>query len=200
AIRARSTRSALREVGRGLPDLGNLVRFLDGKVSASGDLEDRCSADLTRIRRQIAGVTIRLETALREVASRSEVARILQDDFVALRNNRHVLPVRIDAQGALEGIVHSLSSSGATVFIEPLSTVPLNNDLVRLKEEEEVEVHRLLREFSDLIRSRLADLRPVLDCLGEMDLLGAKAALAVETGGIEPEEIGAYPENTDRLR
>jgi len=183
----RSAQTGLREAGRKLPDARNLVRFLDGKVSPTGQLEDRCSVDLSRIRRQITSLSARLETELRAIASRSDVSRVLQDDFIALRNNRHVLPVRIDAQGLVDGIVHALSSSGATVYMEPLSTVPLNNELVRLKEQEEVEIQRLLLEFSDLLRSRLGEMRGLLGDLGELDLMQARAVLAEEMQGIDPE-------------
>jgi len=184
---ARSDQPGLREWGRRFPELGNLVRYLDGKISATGELEDRCSAGLLQIRRQIAALSVRLEEALRTIASRPEVARAMQDDFVALRNNRHVLPVRIDSQGCVEGIVHALSSSGATVYMEPLSTVPLNNELVRLKEEEEVEQRRILLDFTDLLRSRTADLVLLAELVAETDLLSAKAALAEEMGATDPE-------------
>lgn len=185
----KSAQAGLREAGRSLPDVRNLVRFLDGKVSAAGQLEDRCSTDLLRIRRQIASLSSRLEAELRAIVSRSEVSRGLQDTFIALRNNRHVLPVRIDAQGMVDGIVHALSSSGATVYMEPLSTVPLNNELVRLKEQEEVEIQRLLLEFSDLLRSRLGELRGLLRDLGELDLMQARAILAEEMDGIDPDFV-----------
>ncbi|HEU5180754.1 MAG TPA: Smr/MutS family protein [Candidatus Polarisedimenticolia bacterium] len=189
ALLMRSTYSDLKELGRGLPDLGNLVRFLDGKITPAGQLEDRCSTDLQRIRRQIASLSLRLEAELKAIASRHDIARALQDDFVALRNNRHVLPVRIDAQGWVEGIVHALSSSGSTVYMEPLSTVPLNNELVRLKEQEEVEIHRLLLEFSDLLRGRAAELRDLISRIAEIDLLQARAVLAEEMDGADPDLI-----------
>lgn len=190
---SRCDQPGLRSLGRALPDLVNLLRYLEGKISAAGQLEDRCSTDLLRIRRQVAALSSRLEEALRAISSRPEVARALQDTFVALRNNRHVLPVRIDGQACVEGIVHALSSSGATVYVEPLSTVPLNNELVRLKEQEEVEIRRVLLDFSDLFRGRLAELHQMLRTLAEADLLGAKAALAAEMRAIEPELVEAPP-------
>ena len=196
---ARSDPPGLREWGRRFPDLGNLVRYLDGKISATGELEDRCSQDLLQVRRRIAALSSRLEEALRSVASRPEVARAVQDDFIALRNNRHVLPVRIDSQGCVEGIVHALSSSGATVYVEPLSTVPLNNELVRLKEEEEVEQRRILLDFTDLLRSRAAEISLLLDLLADTDLLSAKAALAEEMRAIDPELAEPWGEEGPRL-
>jgi DNA mismatch repair protein MutS2 len=187
SLLARAAPPGLREWGRQLPDLGNLVRYLDGKINAAGQLEDRCSQDLLQIRRRVGALSLRLEEALKSIAARPEVARSLQDDFVALRNNRHVLPVRIDSQGTVEGIVHALSSSGATVYVEPLSTVPLNNELVRLKEEEEVEQRRILQDFSELLRSRTADFLLLTDLLGYADLLSAKAVLAEEMQGTDPD-------------
>ena len=190
---ARSAQPGLREAGGALPDARNLVRFLDGKILPTGQLEDRCSADLLKIRRQLAAVSARLDAELKSIAARSDLSRVLQDDFIALRNNRHVLPVRIDAQGMVDGIVHALSSSGATVYMEPLSTVPLNNELVRLKEHEEVEIERLLLEFSDLLRSRMSDLRSLVKDLGELDLMQARAMLAEELDGIDPDFLEAGP-------
>jgi DNA mismatch repair protein MutS2 len=183
----RSPQSGLRAQGATIPDVRNLVRFLDGKLLPNGQLEDRCSADLLRIRRQITTVSGRLEAELQSIVSRHEIARVLQDDFIALRNNRHVLPVRIDAQGLVEGIVHALSSSGATVYMEPLATVPLNNELVRLKEQEEVESQRLLLEFSDLLRTRLSELQRLVEDLGRLDREQAAAVLSEEMEGIDPD-------------
>jgi DNA mismatch repair protein MutS2 len=196
----KSAQNGLREAGRNILDARNLVRFLDGKVSPTGQLEDRCSVDLLRLRRQITSLSSRLEAELRAIAARSDVSRVLQDDFIALRNNRHVLPVRIDAQGMVDGIVHALSSSGATVYMEPLSTVPLNNELVRLKEQEEVEIQRLLLEFSDLLRTRLGELRGLLRDLGELDLMQARAILAEEMQGIDPEFDAAESSQRTLLR
>ena len=200
ALLARSEHPRLREGGRNFPDLGNLVRYLDGKISATGELEDRCSPELMQVRRRITALSARLEEALRSVASKPELARALQDDFVALRNNRRVLPVRIDSQNLVEGIVHALSSSGATVYMEPLSTVPLNNDLVRMKEEEEVEQRRILLDFTGLLRTRAGDLRELTALLGEADLLAAKAALAEEMRATDPDLTeGAPGDDAPRL-
>jgi DNA mismatch repair protein MutS2 len=181
---ASSPEPRLERIGRAFPDLSNLIRYLDGKVTPVGELDDRCSTELLTIRRRVASLTARLHEELRSISSRAEVARVLQDSFVALRNNRHVLPIRIEDQGAVEGIVHALSSSGATVYVEPLATVALNNDLVRLKEEEEVEIRRILLDYADLLRSRLADLRALMRDLGKVDLLQARAEAAEEMRGV----------------
>lgn len=176
-LRDRERFPRLWDAARDLPDLGNLIRFLDGKIGPRGEVLDHASDDLASIRRDLRRAGARLDGLLSEISVRPEVAKILQDDFVALRSDRHVLPIRVEARGALPGIVHALSGTGATVFIEPLETVEINNEIVTLRESEAAEVRRLLREYSDLIRGRLAEVRAVAHHVGRLDLIVARARL-----------------------
>lgn len=168
----------LWELARTLPDLGNLVRFLDGKIATSGEVLDHASAELRSVRRELQRRAERLQAVLDGITDRPEVARILQDDFVSIRSDRHVIPVRSEARNAVPGIVHGVSGSGATAFVEPLETVDLNNEIVTLRDRESAEVHRLLREYSDLLRGRLAELRGLRAAIGRIDLVMARARLA----------------------
>jgi DNA mismatch repair protein MutS2 len=168
----------LWELARALPDLGNLVRFLDGKIAASGEVLDHASDDLRSVRRELQRRAERLQGLLDGITERPEVARILQDDFVSIRSDRHVIPIRSEARNAVPGIVHGVSGSGATAFIEPLETVDLNNEIVTLRDRESAEVHRLLREYSDLLRGRLPELRGLRAAIGRIDLVMARARLA----------------------
>lgn len=168
---------ALWEVARDLPDLGNLVRFLDGKITTTGELEDGASDELHAVRQEIRRRNERLKTVLDAIVGRPEVARALQDTFISIRSDRHVIPIRAEAQSALQGIVHGVSGSGATVFIEPIETVDLNNEIVTLRDREAAEVQRLLQEYSDLLRGRLAEMRTLSSGVGRLDLLSAKARL-----------------------
>jgi DNA mismatch repair protein MutS2 len=176
-------------LARELPDLGNLVRFLDGKIAGTGALEDGASDELLAIRQDLRRRHQRLQEVLDGIAARPEVARVLQDTFVSIRSERHVLPVRAEAQQAFPGIVHGVSGTGATVFIEPLETVDLNNALVTLRDRETAEVQRLLREYSELLRGRLPELRALDRGLGRLDLAGARARLGRRLGG-RPAEAG----------
>ncbi len=162
---------------RDLPDLGNLVRFIDGKIAASGEVEDHASDDLRLLRQDLRRSGERLNELLDGIVSRPEVARALQEDFVSLRSERHVIPIRSEARGALQGIVHGVSGSGATVYVEPLETVELNNEIVTLKDREAEEARRLLREYAGLLRSRLPEIRAMSDGIGRLDLLMARARL-----------------------
>ena len=174
---ARADFPALFEIARDLPDLGNLVRFLDGKIAATGELEDGASDELRAVRQDILRRNERLKTALDAIVGRPEVARALQDTFISIRSDRLVIPIRAEAQQALAGIVHGVSGSGATVFIEPIETVGLNNEIVTLRDREAAEIQRLLQEYSDLLRGRLAELRHLSTGIGRLDVLSAKARL-----------------------
>ena len=174
---ARTEHPALFEIARDLPDLGNLVRFLDGKIGATGEMEDGASDELRAVRQEILRRNERLKTALDAIVGRPEVARALQDTFISIRSDRHVIPLRAEAQSALAGIVHGVSGSGATVFIEPIETVGLNNEIVTLRDREAAEIQRLLQEYSDLLRGRLPELRQLSSGIGGLDVLSAKARL-----------------------
>lgn len=174
---ARTECPALFDIARDLPDLGNLVRFLDGKIAATGEMEDGASDELRAVRQEILRRNDRLKSALDAIVGRPEVARALQDTFISIRSDRHVIPIRAEAQAALAGIVHGVSGSGATVFIEPIETVGLNNEIVTLRDREAAEIQRLLQEYSDLLRGRLAELRHLSAGIGRLDILSAKARL-----------------------
>jgi DNA mismatch repair protein MutS2 len=164
----------LWEVARDLPDLGNLIRFLDGKIGPHGEILDHASDDLTAIRQEIRRAGARLEELLARIVERPEIARALQDDYVALRSERHVLPIRAESRQAVSGIVHAVSGTGATVFVEPLETVEINNEVVTLREAEAAEIRRLLREYTDLLRSRLPELRTLSSGIARLDLVMAR--------------------------
>jgi DNA mismatch repair protein MutS2 len=175
---------------RDLPDLGNLIRFLDGKIGPQGEILDHASDDLSTIRRDLRRASARLEGRLQQIVARPEFARVLQDDYVALRSERHVIPIRAEARHTVPGIVHAISGSGATVFVEPMETVELNNELVTLRELEAAEIRRLLREYSELLRGRLAEIRQLAEGLGRLDLAMARGRLALAMKAV-PADVSA---------
>lgn len=160
------------------PDLGNLLRFLDGKIGPKGEVLDHASDALAALRNDLRRAGTRLEALLQDILRRPEVARVLMDDFVALRSERHVIPIRAESRQAVSGIVHAISGSGATVFVEPFETVEINNEMVTLHEREAAEVRRLLREYSDLLRGRLPELVLLAALAGRLDRAFARARLA----------------------
>ncbi len=171
-----------------IPDLRLVLRHLRGKILPGGEVDDHASPQLAEIRQQIQRVRARLYRRLQEIM-RASPEGIVQDEIVTLRNERYVIPVRASHRAQIPGVVHAVSSSGATVFIEPLETIELNNELVRWREEEQAEIARLLRELSDRLRVELPQLEKLARLLAELDLLGAKARLAIEFRCVEPEIV-----------
>jgi DNA mismatch repair protein MutS2 len=106
----------------------------------------------------------------------------LQEEFITLRNDRFVVPVVAGQQRKVYGVIHGASSSGHTLFVEPIETIDLNNELVRLREEELREVHRILRELTELLRSHVTEIQSTVQALGRLELLFAKAEFARDFG------------------
>ncbi len=125
-------------------------------------------------------ITRSLETLMR----RSEEA--IQDQLVTLRNDRFVIPVRSDHRGRVAGVAHGFSSSGATVFVEPLETIESNNELQALRETEEREVTRILSTLTEELRAELPAMELAAESVAELDFVGAKAGLAAHLRAVEP--------------
>lgn len=170
-----------------IPDLRDLVRELSGKILPDGSLDSSASPVLARIRRSIEQTQRELQTRLEKILHRLGQDQILQDDVLALRNGRFVLPVKTEKKRQVEGVVHGASSSGQSVFVEPLETLPLNNELVELQDRETEEIRRLIAEFSGKLRGRREDLLEAARALSEMDLAFAKAEFARQYDACIPE-------------
>src|SRR5207302_2638601 len=110
----------------------------------------------------------------------------LQEDFITIRNDRFVVPVVAGQQRKVQGVIHSASGSGHTLFVEPLETIDLNNELVRLAEEEAREVHRILREMTDRLRGYSDSIRDTLATMADLELIFAKGRFALEFDCVVP--------------
>ena len=128
-----------------------------------------------------------LQARVERLLDHPAVAPALQERYVTVRNGRYVVPVRDDARRAVRGIIHDRSQSGATVFVEPEETIPLNNELTRLCLEERDEELRVLAELTDAVRSALPALARLVEGLGALDLVFARAGLAERFGATLPE-------------
>ncbi len=173
----REAAPGLAELAREQPDLEPLRRAARGVFAEDGSLQDRASPELAAIRRRLATAGERLRRRMASFLEGPEAERYLRDEYVTQRNGRFVIPVRADSRDAVEGIVHGASTSGATLFVEPLETVGLNNDLVRLQEEEAAEVRRILAELSAAAREAAPALEAASRLIAQVDLLLAAARL-----------------------
>jgi DNA mismatch repair protein MutS2 len=178
--------AALKSRASAIPDLTPLAGDVAQHIAEDGSLEDGASAELRRIRQAIAKTGERLRRQLESFVHDPASASIVRDDFVTQRNGRFVIPVRADSPRPIEGIVHAASSSGQTLFVEPIESVALNNELVRLAEQEAAERERVLTGWTERFRDRRDEVVIALDGLAEIDTLQARALFAAEIRGCRP--------------
>jgi DNA mismatch repair protein MutS2 len=178
--------SHLSAIAARIPDLRRMLASIRGKILPTGEIDDSASPVLRRIRRELnerrGRIYRNLESLMHERAPSA-----IQEDIVTVRNGRFVIPVRTDSRGQVPGVMHGLSSSGQTTFVEPLTIIDQNNEMVRLREEEEIEIARILLEITEAFRSNLSGIAAVADALAEIDFTHAKARLSVEFNCVRPE-------------
>lgn len=176
----------LSKLAYDIPNLKPVAARIEGKILPSGELADNASDELRRIRVAIQSSKTRIQRVLERYLVRKETDKVLQDDFVTVRNGRFVVPVKVEQKRAVAGVVHGTSSSGATLFLEPMEVIEHNNDLIRLQEEEAQEVARLLSLFTDFLRAEAANLDMTVQQLAAFDVLFAKAKFARQFGCVTP--------------
>jgi DNA mismatch repair protein MutS2 len=155
-------------------------------IAPSGEVVDAASPALAGIRDRLRRQRARLRSTLDAFLRGRETAKYLQEQVVTDRNGRYVLVVRAEHKSAIPGIVHGASASGASLFLEPLATVEVNNDIVALEEEEAEEVRRILLALTDAFRRRAPDLDRTLEVATALDAIQARARLSRLVDGIEP--------------
>lgn len=166
--------------------LGNLERQLDNAIDEHGTVRDTASVELQKIRRDLRGAQSRIKNEIFNILHDAGKQKFFQDTIVTMRGDRYVLPVKLEYKAQFPGIVHDQSATGATVFIEPLAVVNLNNSVKELEAAERHEVMRILRSLSDDVRKNLEPLTNNINILAEVDLLFAKARLARDMNATEP--------------
>ena len=190
------SRQAIRRVGSAFPILSQQVDAVASfareiadvrrKIEPSGDVADNASPALAQIRDRLRRQKQRLRSTLDSFLRGRETAKYLQEQVVTDRNGRHVLMVRAEHRSAIPGIVHGGSTSGASLFVEPLETVEINNDIVALEEQEMEEVQRILLALTDAFRSRPAELDATIEVATALDVIQSRARFSLMTGSVEP--------------
>ena len=156
------------------------------KIDPGGDVVDDASPTLAGIRERLRRQRSKLRSTLDGFLRGRDTAKYLQDQVVTDRNGRYVLVVRAEHRSSIPGIVHGASASGASLYLEPLGTVEINNDIVALEEEEAEEVRRILLALTDSFRGRPDDLHRTVEVATELDVIQARARYSLSVGGIEP--------------
>jgi len=193
----RSAWTAVAALSVAIQDFSNFLRHFRGKILPDGTLDDRASPELSRIRREIEKQKRQIQESLRGYLRKLAEGGTVQDELITIRGERFVIPVKVEQKRRVNGVVHGASSSGQTVFVEPLETIEQNNELVRLLDEELAEVHRVLLEMTRQIGENADAILAAADTLAELELQFAKArfaedynCVAVTFSQTEPESGG----------
>ncbi|MGI5884205.1 MAG: endonuclease MutS2 [Candidatus Spyradocola sp.] len=166
------------------------MRRLEDEIFASilseEEIADSASPGLASVRRKIRSANERIRDKLNSYLHSGTMARYLQDTLITMRQGRYVLPVRAEYRSQVPGIVHDQSASGATLFIEPMAIVEINNDLRGLMGEERAEIEKILQQFSEEIAAEASALLDNQRILAELDFIFAKGALARQMRAVQP--------------
>src|SRR6201993_2880779 len=174
----RSDWHEVRTLSEQIVDFTGFLRSFRNKIQPDGTLDDKASPELARIRREIEKQRRSIQESLRGYLRRLAEDGTVQDELVTIRGERFVIPVKVEQKRRVQGVVHGASSSGQTVFVEPLETIEQNNDLGRLLEEEMAEIHRILLEMTQRIGGHAEQILAAVNALAELELQFAKARFA----------------------
>jgi DNA mismatch repair protein MutS2 len=179
----------LSDIAERLEELPDLQGKISAILSDNGEILDTASAKLAIIRRDLRIAFDRLQTRLNNIINNPNNQRFLQEVLITMRNGRYVIPLRAEARGRIEGILHDQSSSGATIFIEPTVTVELNNAWRELQLAEEDEIRKILTAISRDVGDDSEQIVATVETLGYLDMTFAKARYAVSIRASEPKLV-----------
>jgi DNA mismatch repair protein MutS2 len=167
------------------PTLLAVTEQVNKKLLPSGEIDDSASPELAKLRREINAQRSRLTKSL-EAAMRA-AGTAIQDEIVTMRNDRFVIPVKTDFRGKVTGVAHGFSSSGQTVYVEPLDAIEANNELQNLKGKEEREIARILFSLTESLREQLPAVQAAVEAVAELDFVKAKVEFARKFRAVVPQ-------------
>jgi len=181
----RSHWTAVAALSAGIQDFTTFLRAFRNKILPDGTLDDHASPQLARIRREIDKQKRTIQDSLRGYLRKLAEGNTVQDELITIRGERFVIPVKVEQKRRVQGVVHGASSSGQTVFVEPLETIEQNNELVRLLDDEQSEIHRILLEMTRQIGENAEAIKSAAEILADLELQFAKARLAEDYNCVE---------------
>lgn len=176
----------VKRMASGIVFINSLESAIEEAVGDDGEIMDSASVLLADIRRKMRRTNDRIREKLDNLLRNSNQNQYLQENIVTIRNDRYVVPVKQEYRNQVPGLIHDQSASGATLFIEPMSVLDLNNDLRKLKSEEEAEVLRILQRLSGLVADYSSELLANFEILSELDFMFAKGRLSLRMNAFEP--------------
>ncbi|MYD08638.1 MAG: endonuclease MutS2 [Chloroflexi bacterium] len=191
--RMRASFPLLSDLANEIEDCAELQRLIEKTVDDNAEIKDTASARLAIIRRDLKVAFDRLQNKLNRIVTSKANQDKLQEAIVTMRHGRYVIPLKAEHKGKIKGIMHDSSASGATIFIEPLETVELNNKWRELQVAEEKEIRRILADLTEEIAAECERIVRTVQLLGYLDLTFAKARYALERNCIQPRMSAIRP-------
>jgi len=173
-------------IANGIDECPGLIESISKTIDERGEVMSSASEKLASIRIELKRVHDRLMTKLQSIITSSQYSPMMQEALITERDGRYVIPLKAEYKGKLRGVVHDQSSSGATLFVEPLATVDLNNEWRSLQLQEREEIRRILTELCKLIAEQALGIKHTVEALADLDLAFAKAKYADDLKATEP--------------
>ncbi|MCL4267203.1 MAG: Smr/MutS family protein [Anaerolineae bacterium] len=171
-----------------IEDCPGLVTAINNTIDERGEVLDSASPKLAKIRSELRVVHGRIQDKLQKLVNSSQ-NQWLQEPIITQRSGRYVVPVKADAKGRIKGIVHDQSGSGATLWVEPMQTVELNNEYRGLQIQEQDEINRILKELSGKVAEHGESIKRIVERMAELDLIFARARYSALIRGVEPDFV-----------
>lgn len=182
-----TTPSILPELAGDMKPFPDMENEIERCIGPDAEVKDTASPELARIRQKIRSIQAGIRQKLESIIRSPSTSRHLQESIVTLRNGRYVVPVKQEYRALIPGIVHDQSGSGATLFVEPMAVVELNNQLREVESAEKEEVERILRQLTEMIAVKAEEIKNSVEIAGTLDLIFAKARLALDWQCVAPE-------------
>ena len=163
-----------------------IIEKISYSIIDENTIDDRASKNLAFIRKKQRNIEQDIKTKLNTFLHSSTYSKYIQENVITIRNDRYVIPVKDEYRRQIKGFVHDISSSGSTVFIEPISVFELNNELANLKNEENLEIEKILQDLSKLFYPYANEIKEDIECIGKLDFAFAKAKYSRDIHGITP--------------
>jgi len=196
-VRQRDGMAALKSLSNGLYENRLLEKHITEAIDETGTIRDNATKDLQRIRLEIFETSAKLRNRLQKILIKLGEDDLLREEYITQREGRFVVPLKVESKRAIPGLIHGMSSSGSTVFVEPMETFELNNELSLLHGEEQREIVKILSTLTGEIGGVAFDIEKTLATLTLIDVVHAKAQYAGHSGGIKPRIVD---ENIVELR
>lgn len=164
----------------------SIIEQVSKSIIDENTIDDNASKELSHIRRKQRHIEQEIKSKLNTIIHSSRYSKYIQENVVTIRNDRYVIPVKEEYRSQIKGFVHNISSSGSTVFIEPMAIFEMNNEISNLKIEENLEIEKILQNLSKLFFPYAEELKTDIQCISKLDFIFAKAKYSNNLKGITP--------------